>query len=142
MVTQTPLQLTYKELPLKAISMPRHRWSRGIPSDDDLDVLTESLQSYGQLTPVLVRPLPDRHRYQLLSGRRRYRALKRLRAPTIRCMVVHTSDDRLAKRLALLEALGAGMKKMDAPRRGAAFKELVDMMKEDIEAERQAEGDS
>ncbi|MFC2970520.1 plasmid partitioning protein RepB [Acidimangrovimonas pyrenivorans] len=60
---------------------------------DEIEALTESIREYGQQVPVLVRPHPDNpERYQIVYGRRRLAALRRLGQP-VKAMV-RSLDDR------------------------------------------------
>lgn len=64
-----------------------------LDQDDDLDALAESIREYGQQVPVLLRPNPnDVERYQVVYGRRRVAALKRLGQPVK--ALVRVLDDR------------------------------------------------
>lgn len=54
--------------------------------EEELNRLTESIKSMGQLTPATVREL-DSGKYELLSGHKRYIALQRLGYKTILCRV-------------------------------------------------------
>lgn len=65
--------------------------------DDHADhrALMDSLQTYGQQVPVLLRPHPKQpRRYEIVYGRRRLRALKALGQP-VKAMVRQLSDDEL-----------------------------------------------
>ena len=59
--------------------------------EDELNRLTESIKSMGQLTPATVREL-DSGKYELLSGHKRYIALQRLGYKTILCRVCDFND--------------------------------------------------
>jgi ParB family chromosome partitioning protein len=61
--------------------------------DGDLAALVESIRTYGQQVPVLLRPNPnDAERYQVVYGRRRVAALKQLGQPVK--ALVRILDDR------------------------------------------------
>lgn len=61
--------------------------------DPDLDKLMESLKEYGQQVPVLLRVNPnDPERYQVVYGRRRVAAMKRLGLPVK--ALIRDLDDR------------------------------------------------
>lgn len=57
----------------------------------ELISLTDSIQTQGQLTPVIVRQTAD-GKYQILSGNKRYMALKRLSYKYIKSVVVDADD--------------------------------------------------
>lgn len=58
----------------------------------ELISLAESIQTQGQLTPVIVRQTTD-GTYQLLSGHKRYMALKMLSYKYIKSVVVNANDE-------------------------------------------------
>lgn len=65
------------------------------PDDPDLAALTESIRSYGQQVPVLLRPNPnDPERYQVVYGRRRVAALRALGQP-IKALIRDLDDQAL-----------------------------------------------
>lgn len=57
----------------------------------ELIALTDSIETQGQLTPVIVRKITD-DKYQLLSGHKRYNALKALTSKYIKAIVVDADD--------------------------------------------------
>ncbi len=59
--------------------------------DDDLDYLEQSIINYGLLCPIIVREVPNG--YQLVSGRRRLIACKRLGYKTIPAIVKEVTSD-------------------------------------------------
>jgi len=59
--------------------------------DDDLDYLEQSIKNYGLLCPIIVREIEDG--YQLVSGRRRLTACKRLGYETIPAIVKEVTFD-------------------------------------------------
>ncbi|OUD08285.1 plasmid partitioning protein RepB [Marivivens niveibacter] len=62
---------------------------------DDIDALCDSIKAYGQQVPVLLRPNPnDPERYQIVYGRRRVAALKKLNIP-VNAMVRVLNDREL-----------------------------------------------
>lgn len=66
----------------------------GIDSDAQRQ-LVESLKTYGQQVPVLLRPHPDkRGRYEIVYGRRRLKALKTLGQP-VKAMIRQLDDHAL-----------------------------------------------
>lgn len=60
----------------------------------DVDVLAESIKKYGQLTPVTVRKLNGKKKYQLLSGHKRYFALLQNGEKTIDAKIIDCSDEK------------------------------------------------
>lgn len=65
--------------------------------------LTESIQEYGVLEPLIVRPV-GRNKYEIVAGERRYRAAKDAGLETIP-VIVRDIDEQQAFELALLENL-------------------------------------
>ena len=65
-----------------------HELNRDLDNDASIDELAESIQALGQIEPATVRELfQGKYSFELLSGERRYRALKRLGRSTIRAVV-------------------------------------------------------
>jgi ParB family chromosome partitioning protein len=86
------LSATSKNLPISAIRESDLSWKRDI-SEADLEELSENMALIGQLHPVVVRPMGKAGRlFELLAGRRRYLALKKMKADKIRCSVVKCND--------------------------------------------------
>lgn len=69
-----------------------------IDVEEDLDGLTRSLDERGQEVPIKVRPIENGNRFQVIIGRRRCAAARRLGWTSIKGMIQDTSD---------LEALSA-----------------------------------
>lgn len=59
--------------------------------EDEVRVLAESIEEQGQLTPIIVRPTQD-NKYQILSGHKRFNALKKLMYKNIKAVVVNADD--------------------------------------------------
>ena len=75
------------DIPLKSI-VP-HKHNREI-TDDSVADLVASIREFGQLEPGTVRPLPG-GRYELISGERRFRALKLAGKSTLAAIVINDS---------------------------------------------------
>jgi ParB/RepB/Spo0J family partition protein len=56
----------------------------------EIESLAENIQSVGLLQPIIVRP--DKERFEIVFGHRRYLAHKVLKAPNIACIVRSLSD--------------------------------------------------
>ena len=67
-----------------------------------LDELTESVRLHGILQPILVRPLADGRRYEIVAGERRWRAAQAIPLHDIP-VVVRDLDDAAAFEIALIE---------------------------------------
>lgn len=93
-----------RTLPLKAI-VPNPMQPRRVFSESELTDLAASIRENGLLQPLVVRPRPGSdHRFELVAGERRFRALGTLdwkEAPVI----VRDADDETLLVLALVENL-------------------------------------
>ena len=69
-----------------------------------LDELTASVKEHGILQPVLVRPIADTNRYQLVAGERRWRAATAAGLGTIPALIEELDDDT-ALEIAIIENL-------------------------------------
>ncbi|WP_158972367.1 plasmid partitioning protein RepB [Chachezhania sediminis] len=66
-----------------------------LDADEDLDALVDSIRDYGQQVPVLLRFSPNYEgRYEVVYGRRRVQALKRLKQP-VKAMIRDLQDREL-----------------------------------------------
>lgn len=75
---------------------------------DALESLAYSLQTHGQMQPIVVRRLPDddpEHRYEVIAGERRYRALGLTGIDVVRAFVLDDVSDLDVRRLMLAENL-------------------------------------
>ena len=72
-----------------------------IDIEEDLDDLVSSFATHGQEVPIKVRPIEGSNRYQVIIGRRRCAAARRLGWDTIKAMVQEKGDiEALASMLA------------------------------------------
>lgn len=78
--------LTVRELPLDQIVVREVNVRQIDEADPDFWQLVDSIRQYGQLTPVWVGR--EESGYRLIAGERRYRALQKLEASTIRALVL------------------------------------------------------
>ena len=78
---------------------PRTRFEQGA-----LDELTASVREHGILQPVLLRPIEDTNRYQLVAGERRWRAATAAGLATIPALIEELDDDT-ALEIAIIENL-------------------------------------
>ncbi len=90
------------DLPVDRVS-PNPWQPRLLFKPEPFAALVQSISEVGQEVPAVVRQDPsDGSRYQLVSGERRWRALKQLGKETIKAVVVVAGDEDMAVR-ALLE---------------------------------------
>ena len=80
-------------------AQPRTRFEQSA-----LDELTASVREHGILQPILVRPIEDTGRYQLVAGERRWRAAKAGGLATIPALIEELDDDT-ALEIAIIENL-------------------------------------
>ena len=81
-------------------SQPRHYFDL-----EKIQQLAASIQKYGILEPLLVRPIPHQaNHYELVAGERRYRAALQLGLKTVP-VVIRDMDDQQALAIALVENL-------------------------------------
>ena len=88
--------IPYRELPIGSIDTDPNQ-PRVMFDSDKLDELSRSIQTYGVLSPILVRPGGKPGRYMLISGERRIRAAKMAGLKSIPAMVSQeegASDDK------------------------------------------------
>ena len=72
-----------------------------VQDDEDMEQLTQSIQSQGVLTPLVVRPL-DNSEYEVISGHRRLHACKKAGIQTVPALVY--AIDRNAAAIALVDS--------------------------------------
>ncbi|WLD11865.1 ParB/RepB/Spo0J family partition protein [Planctellipticum variicoloris] len=97
--------------------------TRRPPSEEWLIELGNSLRQDGQLTPCLVRPLPEANGFELIAGHTRTAAAKRTHRPQLECRIVQC-DDATARRLVLVE--NAKRRDLDILEKARALQGLVD----------------
>lgn len=81
------------------IHQPRHHFDQGA-----LEELAASIKSQGLIQPVLVRPLPEQGKYEIVAGERRWRACQLAGLETMAC-IVRQMDDYESMAIALVENL-------------------------------------
>ena len=69
---------------------PNHPFK--VKDDDEMDKMRQSVEQYGVVHPILVRPTKD-GKYEMISGHRRKRASELANKDTIPCIVRNLSDD-------------------------------------------------
>ncbi len=81
--------------------LERHPHNRVIdPADPSIVALADSMIQNGQLDPLRVRQLADA-RYQIISGERRFTALRQTDIKTARCIVVNIDDAAALREVAV-----------------------------------------
>lgn len=79
-----------QEIPLDRID--QFEFHDRIDIEEDLDGLAESLRDRGQEVPIKVRPIPDTDRFEVIIGRRRCAAARRIGWKTIRGVIQEHDD--------------------------------------------------
>ena len=69
---------------------PNHPFK--VKEDDEMDKMRQSVEQYGVVHPILVRPTKD-GKYEMISGHRRKRASELANKDTIPCIARNLSDD-------------------------------------------------
>jgi ParB family chromosome partitioning protein len=90
-----------REIPVDRIA-PNPFQPRKQFDGDALDELKHSIEQFGVLVPIIVRPRADR--FQLVAGERRWRACAALQRPTIPA-IVRDNGDRDSLEIAMVENL-------------------------------------
>lgn len=81
------------------IHQPRHHFDQGA-----LEELAASIKAQGLIQPVLVRPLQEQGKYEIVAGERRWRACQLAELETMAC-IVRQMDDYESMAIALVENL-------------------------------------
>lgn len=110
------------ELPIGSIEPNPHQ-PRTNFDEDTLAELTASVREVGVLQPVLVRPLAEAGRFQLIAGERRLRAARRAGLDTVPA-IVRDSDDLSVAEQALIENLHR--QDLNPLDEAAGYRQLID----------------
>jgi len=114
------------ELPLDKI-IPNKNQPRNRFNEKSLAELAESIKEVGVIQPIVVRRLDGEEKYEIVTGERRYRAIKKIGINTISSIVVKDVDDRSSLEMALIENLHRDdLRPME---KAHTFKQLIDEFK-------------
>lgn len=123
---QEPLGDQVQEIPLSKLhEFADHPFK--VTEDQSLLDMTESIKTYGQLTPALVRPLEDRPgEYELVSGNRRHRACTLAGLTYMRVIVKEMTRDK-----AIIQMVDANLQRENIlpSERAKAYKMKLDAIK-------------
>jgi ParB family chromosome partitioning protein len=61
--------------------------------DDDILELAQSIETYGLINPITVKPVENGF-YEVVTGHRRYEAVKRLGLPHIECLITDNTSEK------------------------------------------------
>lgn len=101
-MTETMADLsTLRDVPVMNITQNKYQ-PRLLFKDDTLHELSESIRSNGLIQPIIVRSLSE-GKYELISGERRFRAVKELGYETIPAIIKGEVSDQKSMLLALIE---------------------------------------
>ncbi len=114
------------ELPLDKI-IPNKNQPRNKFNDQSLDELAESIKEFGVIQPIVVRRLDGEEKYEVVTGERRCRAIRKIGINTIPSIVVKDVDDRSSLEMALIENLHRD--DLSPMEKAYTFKKLVDESK-------------
>ncbi|MDP3012488.1 MAG: ParB/RepB/Spo0J family partition protein [Candidatus Hydromicrobium sp.] len=114
------------ELPLDKI-IPNKNQPRNRFNEESLAELAESIKEFGVIQPIVVRRLDGEEKYEIITGERRCRAIKKIGINTIPSIVVKDVDDRSSLEMALIENLHRDdLRPME---KAYTFKKLIDEFK-------------
>ena len=111
-----------REVPVEDIS-PNPRQPREDFDEDAMIELVASISEVGVLQPVVVRPVGDSDKYELIMGERRWRASRRAGLDTIPAIVRDTADEDLLRE-ALLENIHRS--ELNVLEEAAAYQQLME----------------
>jgi ParB family chromosome partitioning protein len=109
------------------VHQPRHHFDQAA-----LEELAASIRAQGLIQPVLVRPLPEPGRYEIVAGERRWRASRMAGLTSIDCIVRHM-DDYESMAIALIENLQReDLNPMEEARALGQIKEHFEITQEEL----------
>ncbi|MFZ3106452.1 MAG: ParB/RepB/Spo0J family partition protein, partial [Candidatus Hydromicrobium sp.] len=114
------------ELPLDKI-IPNKNQPRNRFNEESLAELAESIKEFGVIQPIVVRRLDGEEKYEIVTGERRCRAIKKIGINTIPSIVVKDVDDRSSLEMALIENLHRD--DLGPMEKAYTFKQLIDEFK-------------
>lgn len=97
--TPPPVHLNVRTVPVG--DLRPNPWNPNTMTPEEERAVGESIDLYGFLDPVTVRPIA-RGKYQILDGEHRWRAAKRAGRETVLVNVLDVPDDLTAKKLTLI----------------------------------------
>jgi len=90
-----------RNLPVELIG-PNPRNPRRHFAEDELEDLSQSIREHGVVQPVVVRPVENGGRYEIIAGERRWRAAQKAGLAEVP-VIVRDVSDRVALELAIVE---------------------------------------
>jgi len=114
------------ELPLDKI-IPNKNQPRNKFNDRSLAELAESIKEFGVIQPIVVRRVEGEEKYEIITGERRYRAIRKVGINTIPSIVVKDVDDRASLEMALIENIHRD--NLSPMEKAYTFRQLIDEFK-------------
>lgn len=109
------------------VHQPRHHFDQAA-----LEELAASIKAQGLIQPILVRPLAEGGRYEIVAGERRWRACQMAGLRSIDC-IVRTMDDYESMAIALIENLQReDLNPMEEARALGQIKEHFEITQEEL----------
>ncbi len=109
------------------VHQPRHHFDQHA-----LNELAASIKAQGLIQPILIRPLPETGKYEIVAGERRWRACQIAGLENIEC-IVRQLDDRESMAIALIENLQReDLNPMEEARALGQIKEHFDITQEEL----------
>lgn len=90
-----------KSIPIESLRRGRYQPRTEFP-EESLDSLAETINKFGILEPILVRPLSSHGTYEIIAGERRWRAAQRACLAEVPCLVGLYTDEE-ASQISLIE---------------------------------------
>lgn len=114
------MQGVIEQLEIRRIIPPRHSLRSELGQLSDL---SESIMEAGLLSPIVVRPVEDQDKFEIVAGNRRFEACKKLGMSRVPCYI-SSFDDKGAYEASLIENIQR--KTLNPLEEATAFKKYVD----------------
>lgn len=110
------------KIPIDQI-VPNRYQPRTVFDEEKIEELSRTIHTHGVIQPIVVRRLND-HRYEIIAGERRYRAVKKLNWTEIPAIVRDLNDKETAS-IALIENLQR--EELTAIEEALAYQQLIEL---------------
>ena len=114
-----------KVIPVDLIQRGKYQPRMDI-SSESLEDLAESIKHQGIVQPVVIRPLGETGRYELIAGERRFRAAKELKYDTIEVILMDVESEEQMMILSLIENIQR--EDLNAVEEGKAYQNIMKKM--------------
>jgi ParB family chromosome partitioning protein len=119
-------EMKMKTVELNISSLKPAPWNPNRMDESTLEKLRESLNRYGLVEPLVVRPVDSY--YEVLSGNQRFKVISESYPESVPCVVVNLDDHEA---MLLAQALNGLKGEDDLVLKGALLKELLSSISED-----------